>query len=284
MSEATRLRFAAGWLLLLVLAAQSYAAQPTGPTNVAGAAEPSQSVAVSIDTLRNEIAELRRRVEKPPKDVWDKVSSLSGFASGLAVALIGFYATNIYTRQQKIAEERRRDEALNLEKARFESQKGIEKMKFDYERQRWREELASQVALKHVETRLTEYSPLWTRIEVIAKHRMDSGELTQAVARELANHVKNWRYSTGGLLAEPTTRDAAYAFQQAAWAYDGTKESYRRIRTARRILRDALRADMGVSEDVFGKNIIDVAAQRQRIKSNLADLQSQLRISPDADR
>ena len=101
MSRATRLHIAAGGLLLLVLAAPSSAAQPAGATSAAGAAEPSQSVATGIETLRNEIAELRRKVEKPPKDIWDKISSLSGFASGLAVALIGFYATNIYTRRQR---------------------------------------------------------------------------------------------------------------------------------------------------------------------------------------
>ena len=126
---------------------------------------------------------------------------------------------------------------------------------------------------------------------------MDSGELTQTVTRELANDVKNWRYSRGGLFAEPTTRDAAYAFQQALWAYDGTAESYKRIRSARRILRDALRADMGVSEYnsggtligvvsavISGQSLIDLAAERRRIRSDLIDLQKGLGISPDADR
>jgi hypothetical protein len=128
------------------------------------------------------------------------------------------------------------------------------------------------------------YSSLWSRVDVIAQNRMRSGELTQAVARELANHVRNWRYATGGLLAEPTTRDAAYAFQQAAWAYDGTPESYWRIRVARTILRDALRADMGVSDDISGKSLIDTAAERQRIKSKLTGLESRLGISFDPDR
>jgi hypothetical protein len=112
---------------------------------------------------------------------------------------------------------------------------------------------------------------------------MESDDLTLPSARELATDVKNWRYSIGGLLAEPTTRGAAYAFQQAVWNFDGTKESYRDIRTARRVLRDALRFDMGVSEDSrSGRSIVDAAGDRRR-RADLTNLQSQLGISPDAD-
>jgi hypothetical protein len=224
MSRTVTIPFAAAGLLLLALGAQSIAASPPDGVSAAHAAEPLQSGPTGIDDLRNEVAELRRKVEKPPKDIWDKISSISGPASALMVALVGFYATNIYNRRQRAAEDRRKEAASNLENEKFEAQKKIEKVRFDYERQRWREELSSQVALKHVETRLTEYSALWSRVGAVATHRRASGELTQAVARELASHVENWRYSMGGLLAEPTTRDAAFAFQRAAWDYDETKE------------------------------------------------------------
>jgi hypothetical protein len=108
-------------------------------------------------------------------------------------------------------------------------------------------------------------------------------EFTPSATRELANHVKSWRYFAGGLLAEPTTRDAAYAFQQAAWDYNGTKEGYKRIRLARRILRDSLRSDIGVGVDISGRSLIDVADGLKQIKSDLTNLQDQLGISPDAD-
>ncbi len=65
-----------------------------------------------VASLRDELAELRRKVEKPPKDVWDKVSAISGLISGLTVALIGFYATNVYNRRQRELEEHRRDQEL----------------------------------------------------------------------------------------------------------------------------------------------------------------------------
>ena len=35
------------------------------------------------------------------KDLWDKLGTVSGFTSGVIVAVIGFYATNIYDREQK---------------------------------------------------------------------------------------------------------------------------------------------------------------------------------------
>jgi hypothetical protein len=66
----------------------------------------------AFDRLRTEIADLKRKIEKPPKDAWDKVTAVSGLASGLAVALIGFYATNVYNRRQRISEERRRDQEV----------------------------------------------------------------------------------------------------------------------------------------------------------------------------
>jgi hypothetical protein len=66
----------------------------------------------NLDPLRAEIAELRRKVEKPPKDAWDKVTAVSGLASGLVVALIGFYATNVYNRRQRLSDEHRKDREL----------------------------------------------------------------------------------------------------------------------------------------------------------------------------
>src|SRR6266850_2047732 len=65
-----------------------------------------------LDSLQAEITELKRKIEKPPKDAWDKITSLSGLATGLVVALIGFYATNIYTRGQRHSAERRKEREL----------------------------------------------------------------------------------------------------------------------------------------------------------------------------
>jgi hypothetical protein len=70
----------------LVITAQSVFAEPSAaPVTAPGSGyEPVPTThATSIDTLWSEVSELRRKVEKPPKDVWDKFSSVSGFASGL---------------------------------------------------------------------------------------------------------------------------------------------------------------------------------------------------------
>ncbi len=88
----------------------------------------------------------------------------------------------------------------------------------------------------------------------------------------------SWRYGKGGLLAEETTRDAAFALQTALWEYNGTEETYRRMRSARRIFRDALRADIGLGEDVRGQTIFEASEKRQKIRQEIKDLQSKLGI------
>jgi hypothetical protein len=93
-------------------------ALPAGPDNHAPAGPPSSTTLAdtstqrTLESLRAEITELRRKVEKPPKDAWDKLTSASGLGSGLAVALIGFYATSVYNRRQRESEERRRDQEV----------------------------------------------------------------------------------------------------------------------------------------------------------------------------
>ena len=103
MVRATRRYIIGGGIFWLASGARSFAAPPAADAvSTTGGAGPSRAVATvddkSFETLRNEVSELRRKVDKPPKDFWDKVTSVSGLASGLAVALIGFYATNVAPR------------------------------------------------------------------------------------------------------------------------------------------------------------------------------------------
>src|SRR5580704_17064566 len=88
------------------------------------------------------------------------------------IAAVGALWQIIYVYSRDRSNDRRSKAAADLEGAKFEYQKSIEELKFSYEQRRWREQLATQLALKHVETRLTEYSSLWSRVEIVAKHRM----------------------------------------------------------------------------------------------------------------
>jgi len=167
---------------------------------------------------------------------------------------------------------------LKLEDQKFKHQREIEELKFRYEQLRWREELASEITLKHVEVRLEEYSKAWSYIEGVARNQLETDKLTPETTKAIAQKIKNWRYSKGGLLAEDITRDAAFALQKALWEYNGTKEAYKRIRSARKIFRDALRADTGIGE-VAGQTIIQVTEARQKIREELNELQSKLGIT-----
>ena len=204
-------------------------------------------------------------------------------ARGIPWAALGaiLQAGYIYFRNR--SSDKRLAAAADLENRKFKHQARIERLRFGYEQRRWREQFATQLALKHVETRLAEYSSLWSKVQLIAKNQSSEATFTQEAARELAGVVQSWRYSTGGLLAEETTRDVAYAFQRALWRYNTTPGTYRNVRLARRILRDALRSDIGVSEAMSGKSIIDIVAERQKLKSELAGLQSELGIPSGAD-
>ncbi|MEX3982145.1 serine protease [Paraburkholderia sp. EG287A] len=67
-----------------------------------------------LDSLRAEVADIKKKVEKPPKDNWDKLAAVSNLISGVVVAILGFYATNVYNRRQKLSDERRKDQELRI--------------------------------------------------------------------------------------------------------------------------------------------------------------------------
>jgi len=159
---------------------------------------------------------------------------LTGTPIAILAALVGILWQAIYTRSRDRLHDEQIKRELELERQKFEYQKQLEVIRFEYEQRRWREELAREITVKLVEARFSEYTEVWSFVESIsASHQM--GGLTTETTKALAEKIKHWRYSKGGLLAEETTRDVAYVFQTALWEYDGSKESYRRMRQARRI-------------------------------------------------
>ena len=168
------------------------------------------------------------------------------------------------------------------EALRFEHQRALEKQKFEYEKLKWREQLSLELAKRHLDARLDAYPPLWSHVRVVARHTERSGTLTPDQCKSIATEIEAWRYGKGGLLAEETTRDAAMTLQSALWQYDSTPESFVRVRQARRLVRAALRADMGLGANSEGQDIFDASAARQRIAQELATLQPQLDIKRGA--
>lgn len=213
---------------------------------------------------------------------------LEGTPTAILVALVGIVWQGIYiygrdkARDQQFEQQRQLEELkFQLEDRRFKHQKELEDLRFQYEQRRWREELAREITMKHVEARVDENSRAWSYTEGFAQHTLDGEKLTTATAQEIAAKIKQWRYSKGGLLAEETTRDAAYALQKALWEYSDKKDdAYRRIRRARLIFRNSLRADMGLGE-VAGQSIYEVAEARHKIRAELSELQAQMGLAKD---
>lgn len=204
-------------------------------------------------------------------------SLATGTPIAILAAVVGVLWQWWYVRSRdKLHDEQMRRE-LGLELQKFEYQKQLEMIRFEYEQRQWREELAREMALKTVEVRIEEYAALWSRMAVIAVHTLGAG-LTTESARELATDVMKWRYGKGGLLAAETTREAAYALQTALWEYDGSKEKQRNIRAARRLVRQALRADIGLGEDYTGQTIFEASEKVQKIQKAIEQLKPKLGI------
>jgi S1-C subfamily serine protease len=66
----------------------------------------------SLGDLGERIKKLENQVKHPEKDAWDKLTAVSTLISGVLVAFIGFYATNLYDRNSKQSEEADRRRGL----------------------------------------------------------------------------------------------------------------------------------------------------------------------------
>jgi len=199
---------------------------------------------------------------------------IHGTPIAILAALVGALWQTTYSLLRDRAHDKQAQRELHLEQRKFDHQRKLEDLKFTYEQQQWREQLARELTMKLVDARVDEYSRLWTCIRVVAVSRRQSGDFTPAVARDLADKVQAWRFSKGGLLAEETMRGAVYAFQRALWDYDGTLDSFHRVRRGRFVLRDAIRADIGLTGDVFQRT----EERFQKVRNELDKLESELGI------
>jgi|GEM_PF-3267612 len=219
---------------------------------------------------------------------------LTGTPIAILAALVGIVWQAIYVhsrdklhdeqvKRELDIEQKKFDAQLEIDKQRFEHQKQLEILRFQYEQKRWREELAREITLRLVEARIKENSEVWIWVKSIALHQLQDGKWPLDHTKTLAQKIKEWRYGKGGLLAEEVTRDVAFTFQTALWEYNGSQENYKRIRQIRRIFREALRADMGMGENIRGQTIYETAEKHQKIKKELHEIQAELGISQEVD-
>ena len=196
-------------------------------------------------------------------DTWSKGAPFATVVAGLAVV---WDLVHTYLRER--SQDKQAKQELALEVQKFNHQQQLEEKKFEYEKSRWREQLAREITVRLVEVRLDEYSQVWSHLQGIAESKRR--ELAQST-KEIAERIQQWRYSKGGLLAEEITRDAAYVLQQALWDYDGSEIAWRRILDARHIFRDAIRADIGLTEAIF-----QVTEDRQKVRQALDRFKAKL--------
>jgi hypothetical protein len=200
---------------------------------------------------------------------------IHGTPIAVLAAAVGLVWQTAYALLRDRIHDKQAQRELELEQQKFDHERKLEDLRFTYEQQQWREQLARELTIKLVDARLDEYSRIWSYVRVVARSAIQNGTFTPAVAKELAERVQAWRFSKGGLLAEETTRGAVYAFQRALWDYDGSVDSFHRVRQGRFVLRDAIRADLGLTGDVFQR-----AEERfQKVRHELDRLESALGIT-----
>lgn len=192
------------------------------------------------------------------------------------VALIGIVWQVLYALSKDWLARRESAQKAALEQRRFEHQEKLEKLKLDYELKRWREHVTLEFAKRQLDARLAEYPALWALAQVTAKHNQGSTKMTPEKCRQVSDQIELWRYGKGGLLAEEETRDAAIALQAALWNFDGTTQAFQRVRDARRLVRQALRADMGLGNNLTGATIYETITNRHGLNAELAQLQQAL--------
>jgi S1-C subfamily serine protease len=83
---------------------------PTTPVS-----SPTASMDDRLSNLESEVKKLNDQINHPPKDIWDKISAVSGLVSGLLIAIIGGIATFVYRERERNAEEATKNRELSVQ-------------------------------------------------------------------------------------------------------------------------------------------------------------------------
>lgn len=66
----------------------------------------------SLNEVKLDLEILKQKIERPPKDFWDKLGAVSTLVGGVLVALVGGFATQVYNVRQQASEAARREREL----------------------------------------------------------------------------------------------------------------------------------------------------------------------------
>lgn len=96
------------------LAQESPDSGNTTPNQATVSSVAVEKLADKVDSLNEDMRALNNALETKKKDVWDKITAVSGLVSGVLIALIGGIATFVYRERQRAAEDARsqRDNAV----------------------------------------------------------------------------------------------------------------------------------------------------------------------------
>ncbi len=91
--------------------------QPAKAQTSAPALPPQTPATFPRDALTQRIAKIEKKLAEKEKDIWDKISSVSGLASGVLIALIGALATYVYNERQRQLQRARDEREISVSQA-----------------------------------------------------------------------------------------------------------------------------------------------------------------------
>lgn len=174
-------------------------------TGSGGSAQPTQDeVTRELKELSKRVAEVEEELKEEKKDIWDKISSVSGLASGVLIAFIGALATYVYNERQRKSEIEQNKRQLKSEQAqsrllrlseRAESARQLKSEQAENELQRKSEERQSLqvVSVSQAQTILSlipyliSNNPKKRKAALLVTEVMDRPELTTKVAKYFAD-------------------------------------------------------------------------------------------------
>lgn len=108
-------------------------AQTSTPTLPAQLATSTPSTDERVSSLETQISDLAKKIDNPPKDIWDILEAISGLITGGLVAVALFFATQFYKNRQDKVQQQHNEQELKI--ARIETVQGfMEYLKSDDKR------------------------------------------------------------------------------------------------------------------------------------------------------
>ena len=201
------------------------------------------------------------------------VEVVAAIIAGIVALIVGFLTVvaSVVTGREQLKqnnEKNRKDQELELNKFREEQEKNrkdqeLELNKFREEQEKWIINLNTAYVLENHKTRIESYPKAFEIIGKLSHKPRES--VTPEKAKQIADELNDWFYSTGGMCADQSTRGAIRLLRNACltWKKQGSKPpDFYKWRNCALLL---LRNDLGIKGlESFDYENVDTLIERAK--------------------